>query len=344
MIFNYTLLEKLLLRFNVIPHPVYDALVNVIAGRALQASLKLGLVDLLSEGYHGLSEIQQRLSFSTEGIELLMTNLVALGYVKKTKKDMYSLSKRGQRFFNIESKYAIRNFVYFSEQVYKEFLDLEQSIKSGEAVRSLETLNPQQWEIFTNAMIEMARTNAKSIARAIPLLPSQKRLLDLGGMHGLYAIEFCKYFPQLTAVIVDYEDVRKYAERLIAQNNLQERIIFRVGDFVKESFGSGYDIILAFNIIHGLKADVNNDLTKKVFSALNPAGFYVILDQIKDSFTMSNLSRLFVSSIGLMLLNKVGGKTYPLEEIKKWCRDAAFSKLEFKRMMPPGYGMIIATK
>ena len=345
MIHKFTLLENILLRFNVIPHPVLDALNYVVAGRGLQVSLKIGVFDALNKGALNIDQIAKSTNSSTLGIAPLLDVLTAFDYVKELEEGNFTLTNRGKRFFSKDSNSSLRNTVLFSDYVFNSLQDLEENVRRGDPKNvNLEIFSQEQWDIFNNTMVEVARSNAPEIANKLPLINEYKKLLDIGGSHGLHAIEICKKIPGLSAEILDLEPVKKVAESTIKQNKMTSRIKFRIGDMLNDNLGENYDIILAFNIIHGFKPEVNRRLVKRVFKALNPGGIFVILDQVKDAQGKSELSKLVSSSMGLMLFNVAGGKTYTLSEIEKWLSGSGFKKVKMKKLRAPGNALVLGHK
>lgn len=345
MIYKFTFLEKLLLRFNVIPHPLIDALINITAGRALQVGLKLGVFDNIEKDGSTLKEIAKRISVNEENLGVLMNSLNALGYIEKVNDDIYKLTERSVKFLLKDSLSSMRNLILFSDLNYEELLNLEKHIKHGWSENYLETFTAEQWDIFTNAMIEIANGNAPEIAKYIPKSKKYRKLLDLGGMHGAYAVECCRKMPLLSAEIIDFIETKPYADAMIKKHKMVDRIKFRAGDFMREDLGKEYDIILSINVIHGFTPESNNSLTNRIYEALNKDGIYVIVDLInQEKEVKSKLSQVFSSSMGLMLFNKAGGRTYSFQEICKWFIEAGFKNYSIKKMRIPGYNIIIAKK
>jgi predicted methyltransferase len=169
-------------------------------------------------------------------------------------------------------------------------------------------------------------------------------MLDLGGSHGLYSIELCKRNPRLKSTIIDLAPVKKYNDECVAQHNASKQVSFTASDFMKDKLPPGNDIILAFNIIHGLNPRENEQLAKKVFEALNPGGIYVILDQIKGIGGNSQLSKATTSYMALNLLHQAGGKTYSQNEVDEIAAKAGFKTTELKKLNAPGFGVIICKK
>jgi|SRR3990167_10908020 len=345
MIHKFTLLENLLLRFNIIPHPVVDALNHVIAGRGLQVSVNIGIFDALEKNPKNVMEIAKSTNSNPEGISALLPCLKALGYVGEINSGKFILTKKGKRFLSKDSEFSLNNTILFSDYVFGSLNDLEENVKRGGPKNvNLDVFTPRQWEIFNNTMIEVAKTNAKEIANLIPLSKGYKRLLDIGGSHGLHAIEICKKVPGLSAEVLDLKPVEQFAKKTIKNYKMIDRVKFRVGDLLKDDFGKNYDVILAFNMIHGFSPEMNYKLTEKVYRALNSDGIYVILDQIKDAGGNSELSKLVSSTMGLMLFNVAGGRTYSFEEVSAWISKGGFKNIELKKLRSPGNALIIGYK
>jgi hypothetical protein len=125
---------------------------------------------------------------------------------------------------------------------------------------------------------------------------------------------------------------------------MSNRVVHRSGDFKKDDFGSGYDIVLAFNIIHGLKRSENSSLIKKIARSLSKGGTVFIMDQVRDQRNGSGLSRLIPAVVGLNLFNEIGGNAYTYSEIRAWCIEADLVDFSSKQLRVPGVAIIQARK
>jgi cyclopropane fatty-acyl-phospholipid synthase-like methyltransferase len=230
--------------------------------------------------------------------------------------------------------------------LYKGYIHLDETIRLGKRPRSnmLENMTDYEWELFSRAMIDISKTNVKEVVAKIPVAKTHAKLLDLGGSHGLYSIELCKRNPTINATIVDLPPVKKYAEECIAQNNAFKNVAFLPSDFMKDELPKQVDIILAFNIIHGLNPSENEMLARKVYNSLNEGGIFVILDQIKGIGGSSQMSKATTSYMALNLLHQAGGKTYSKEEIDNYTKRVGFKKSILKKLNAPGFGVVICYK
>lgn len=109
-----------------------------------------------------------------------------------------------------------------------------------------------------------------------------KKLLDLGGGHGLYAIAFADLNENLQAFVFDLPSVTKETSYFIEKYRASN-VDTIPGDFFKDEIGSGYDLIFSsFN--PGGKVP---SLIPKIAEALNPGGVFVTR-QVPDEKMKSN--------------------------------------------------------
>jgi len=100
---------------------------------------------------------------------------------------------------------------------------LDQAVAGGAPVvrkQVSKTDDEVQRESFLMGMFNLASMLAPGIAQQIDL-SGRKRLLDLGGGPGTYAIHFCKQNPQLSGVVYDLPTTRSFAEKPSAVSGLR---------------------------------------------------------------------------------------------------------------------------
>jgi len=345
MIYKFSLIEKILLSKDIIPHPFADASSSVGLGFALVSAVNLKIADQLTNDYKDAAQIAKAAGVSEIGAELILDCLDALGYVHK-KDTQYAFTKRGFKCLSPQSPENFRYFILFCKYLYNGYIHLDETIRLGNKPQSnmLDEMTDYEWELFSRAMIEISRTNMKEVAGKIPVSDKYVKILDLGGSHGQYSIELCKRHKNLKAVIVDLPPVEKYADECIRANNAEQNVSFRASDFMKDELDKSNDIILAFNIIHGLNKSENEFLACKAYNSLNKGGIFVILDQIKGIGGSSQISKATTSYMALNLLHQAGGRTYSNIEIDATAQKAGFKKTELKKLHAPGFGIVICYK
>ncbi|RLG34180.1 methyltransferase type 12 [Methanosarcinales archaeon] len=126
-----------------------------------------------------------------------------------------------------------------------------------------------------------------------------RKLLDLGGGHGLYAIAFSQINPNLEAVVFDLPQVTEVAKEFIAKYEIEERVKIIGGNFLEDDIGNGYDIVFVSDVFYR-KKDVLMSILKKIHDALNDNGSIVLKHWLlNDDRTAPLVSVLFDLKLSL---------------------------------------------
>lgn len=111
-------------------------------------------------------------------------------------------------------------------------------------------------------------------------LTGARRLLDLGGGHGLYSIAFAQKYRGLKVTLFDLPHIVALAERFVRRFGMENRINLVGGNFLTDDIGSGFDAVLCANILHGDKREA---VLPKVRRALNPGGRLIVKCRAADA-------------------------------------------------------------
>ncbi len=159
------------------------------------------------------------------------------------------------------------------------------------------------------------------------------RGLDLGAGTGVLAEGILRRYPLAEVTVFDLSDNMLSAarERLIKFEN---RVTFLKGDFSKDDFGIGYDLILSGLSIHHLSDAHKQDLFRRIYLALNPGGVFLNRDIIKGATDRLDeiyirLWRQYIRSMGeddAACMERYYAEDVPacLEDQLEWMRRAGF--------------------
>lgn len=151
---------------------------------------------------------------------------------------------------------------------------------------------------------------------SLSLFKNAKKLLDLGGGHGLYSIAFAQVKKDLEITVFDLPHVMKITEEFIKQYKMQKQIKLTAGDFTVDDIGKDYDIIFV--------SDVSiSKITRKIYSALRYNGTLIYRRWVlNDDGTGPLVSVLFE-----VMLSTIGSEhhVYSLNEYTANLSEAGFS-------------------
>ena len=337
------LMERMaLLRLNLAPGVMLDFL-GAQAFRAACAAHNLGVFAALVGPPLTTAEVAARVDADPRGMTILLEALAALGYVRR----------QGERFTNsaMTAKWMPllgEGMPFFHDLLHEEWSHLEQSIRTGRpAMPGYEAWlgnDARRWKVFQDGMLAIARMGADDIVAKVKVPRNARRLLDVGGGHGLYSVRFCRRHPGLTATIFDLPQGLESARRTIATEQMGDRVGMQEGDFTRDELGTNYGVVLLFNILHSRQPDGNVELLRKVARALVPGGIVVIMGQLPDSAS-SAVGEAVSRLQALNMFNAEAAEAYPYEDIAGWLATAGLAGVRRLRLRKsPGFALVLGTK
>ena len=173
---------------------------------------------------------------------------------------------------------------------------MDQAVRTGKPVRKRVTSGTDsEREAFLMGMYNNASQQAPQIASMIDL-DGCKRLLDLGGGPGTYAIHFCMRNKSLQADVFDLETTRVFAQKNHRGHGMEARIAFIAGDYVSGEIQGRYDAVWMSHILHAEGPAACEQIIQKAVDALEPGGIILIHDFILDDGMDGPFSRRFLRS------------------------------------------------
>ena len=174
---------------------------------------------------------------------------------------------------------------------------------------------PEELERWQAGMAARARTVAPGLVDAcLARVPHAKRVLDLGGGHGEYGLEFAR--RGLTVVLQDRPDILSFPERreVWAAGGVE---LFP-GDFFEILPEGPFDLVFCAGVTHTFDGERNRLLYKRLRPLVADDGALAIV-----SFPRGTpQARLFAVTM-LVVGNR--GDTHSTEDYRQWLADAGFA-------------------
>ncbi len=336
-------LESLALRLGTVPIPVLDALLPPLKARAILVAGRLGIFEELAGGERTAAALAQQLGLDAEATEMLLRTLVASDYLKQ-RRDTYRLAAVTRRSLLRSSPLPLWGFVEWCGYLWSTLAGLENLVRQGSSPDFHDRLESgETWVLYQRAMQEVARFQAPRLLRHIPLPAGARRLLDIGGAHGLFAAELARRHPGLRAEVLELPEAVGAARTLAREAGYGDLVVHRAGDLREEDLGSGeLDLVLLASVLHHFPAPEASALLRRVEKALRPGGRVAIWEidvpAAEAPAEIGDLAALFFRLTS-------GAGAFRTEEGLAWLRDAGFTKVRAKRLRSlPGNVLLLGEK
>jgi len=269
---------------------------------------------------------------------VLLDALAALGLLEK-RAGAYSNAPVAARFLAAGARDDATTSLKHNLSLWKTWSTLSEVVRLGHPARHEPMrVRDDDWTVpFIAAMHRNATQRAPLLVQAIGT-EGMRRLLDVGGGSGAYAIAFARAVPALRADVLDLATVVPIADRNVAEAGLSDRIHTRVGDLARDDLGQGYDLALLSAICHMLGPEEVQELLRRVRAALSPGGRVAIQDHVMaEDRTAPRAGAMFAVN---MLVGTPRGGTYTEAEYRAWLLGAGFVEIRRIPMQGPNDLMV----
>jgi len=305
--------------------------------RVLLTAIELDVFTAVGQGATA-PEVSARLSTDPRATEMLLNALTAIGLLTK-REGVFRNSTEAARWLDDTSPDSARAALMHVVNLWPSWSHLTECVRKG-SCRPAKRRTHAETEAFIAMMHCNARGRAPMVVEAVGV-EGVRRVLDLGGGSGAYAIAFAQASPDLQADILDLPPVLPIARRHIEAAGLVGRVRTLVGNIVQDSYGSGYDLVFISAICHMLDPIENRAMLRKSCRALAPGGRVVVQDFILDpDKTSPRAAALFSLN---MLVRTPAGASYSEPEYRSWLEEAGFENVT--RLYVPGpAGLMVARR
>lgn len=341
-----TLVERLLFQTTAkAPGPMVD-MVGLLGFHATAAAIELGLFEALRDGPLEDKVLAERIAASERGLRYLVDAVLPLGYLAR-EGDRLRLTPQSERWLLKGARQSVADlYLYFADMAGR-WSRLPESVRLGRPAMPADRWyadHPEAWARYHAGMRSIARLLSDEVLARVPLSDGDRRLLDLGGSHGLYSARFCERYPQLSATVLDMAAARPVAEETLAAEGMGGRVAFREGDIHRDDLGTGWDVVLLFNVARISPEAELRPLLARIAAALAEGGRLIVLDQLADRLS-TRFRQANARMIDLEIFNSTPGDIHPLPSLSRWIAEAGMAE---PRHIPlrrsGGQGLLVARK
>lgn len=322
------------------PDPYFDTFTGLVAARAITTAVMLGVFDALDDEPATPPELAERLGLDPLGTETLLSALAALGYLEADGERVRN-AEVSSRLLVGSSPESIATFVGQQGDLHWQTLDLlPQAVSDGRAYAMHEQRQDEteRWEAYIRGLFEISRPEQDTNA-ALVGVEGPRRLVDVAGGHGGFAMAMCRRHPGLEATVVDLPPSAAVGRKIVAEQGFSDRVSFREGDVFEIGLGERPDVVSAFNLIHHLPEERDRELCRMARAALRPGGVLVIGDTARPEPGGPTYAHGAVSS--LLFYAWSHSRNFTPSEVTAWMEDAGFDEVQVNRNVRSPWRMVV---
>src|SRR5215469_3021586 len=321
------------------PQRIFETLGAFRTTAALRTGIELDVFTAVAEGHISPTDLAQRCSASSCGIQKLCDYLTVLGFLEK-RDGTYMLSPDAAVFLDRRSSAylgASASEALAGEALMGAFSTLTEAVRrGGTALEGGGTLAPEHpvWVAFARAMAVPGMFLARLLAdRLAERTDRAIKILDIAGGHGLYGIEFAKRNAQTEVFAVEWPQVLAVAQSNAESAGVLDRFHPIPGDALSVDFGSGYDLALITNFLPDLGS--TEGLLKRIHAALAKGGRVALFELMLNDDRVSPPGAVALNLT--LLATTPSGETRTTAQLRQALVHAGFKRIEFHQAAPaPG--------
>ena len=308
--------------------------------RILLSGVELDLFTNIDKSGITSNQLATNLNLDLHACERLLNALVSLGFLSK-QNQLFSNTEDSFNFLSRKSPHYLGGLMH-SNHLWNTWSHLTEVVKTGVSAHPAEiNERGEEWLVsFISAMHDRAIKQAPQQLANLDL-SGVNSLLDIGGGSGAYSMEFIRKKPELKATVFDLPNVVPITKGFIEKEGFSGKIKTYTGDYTKDDLPNGFDLVFLSAIIHSNPLEINQQLVKKCFDALNHGGKIIIQDWIMNNDrTQPTSGAIFAIN---MLVGTEAGDCFTEQEVAEMFSAAGFKNVS-RVELGSGLSQMIAEK
>ncbi|MBW3547474.1 MAG: methyltransferase domain-containing protein [Actinobacteria bacterium] len=193
--------------------------------------------------------------------------------------------------------------------------------------------DPRGVGIMLDALAVNGRESAPAAVDAcLGRVPGARHVLDLGGGHGEYALEFARRGLRVTM-----QDRPAVIELAGLKSTLAEAgVELFAGDFFETLPASTFDLVFCAGVVYTLGAERNVELFRRVRSLLSAGGSLAVHTFLRGTDPLATL-------FAVQMLGATGGDSHGEDDHRRWLTQAGYGTIEVQRLPRRPEWLVFAT-
>lgn len=327
---------------------LFDLCAGFVYTQTLYACVRLRLLERVSERPRTPAELSGLLSLPRDGMDVLLRAACALGLLRQRRDGTYGLGLQGAALIDNP---GLTEMIEHNALLYGDLADPIARLRALEPEGALANfwryrgterdgaLSRGDTEPYSHLMAASQAMVADEILQAYPF-SAHRRLLDVGGGHGAFAMTVAARWPGLQVCVFDLPSVVAGA-RDRADRCASDRLHLVGGDFLRDSLPTGADIVTLVRILHDHDDEAVLRLLQAVARALPPGGVVLIAEPMRGPGVEARVADVY---FGFYLRAMGRGRARSAAEIGRLLARAGFCEISPRQTKVPLVSSVLVAK
>lgn len=308
---------------------LFELLSGYRVSQALYVVARLGIADLLKDGPRGSEDLARTTETYAPALYRVLRFLSGVGLFSEVAPDQFMLTALGTGL-RADVPGSIRPMALYAlgEHNYQSWGHLMHSVQTGEtAFEHVHGMgffdylaqHPEAAAAFNQSMTSNTAGSGTAITTAFDF-SGIRRLVDVGGGHGLQIATVLRAYPAMQGVLFDRPEVVEGATSVLEEAGVAERCEIVSGDFF-ETVPPGGDAYVLRQIIHDWDDARATEILKTCRRAMQETARLLVVERvIASDYTRA----LPVLHLDLQMLVNLGGRQRSDDEYRALFAEAGF--------------------
>jgi hypothetical protein len=294
---------------------------------------ELRIADFLAGGPKHVDELAQATKSHAPSLHRLLRALASLDLCAEREDGSFALSPIGSPLLS-DAPNSLRSWLlWFGRYHWPVWGKLLQSVKTGESARKLAMgtdgfvglleRDPEAAALFNETMAQFTRLVAGEMVRAYDFA-GMRRIVDVGGGHGVLLATILQAYPALTGVLFDLPHAIEGARTQMEKAGLSSRCEFMAGSFF-ESIPTGADAYLLKNVVHDWNDERSTAILQNCRRAMPADGKLLLIERIMPARVQASSAHRAIAYADLAMLVGPGGRQRTKTEFRKLLDTSGFA-------------------
>jgi demethylspheroidene O-methyltransferase len=311
-----------------------------IHSQVLLACVRLGLFDMLRPGAMPVSAIARGTGIDEGRMQRLLDAAVGIELLERLGDGRYGLGVHGAAMAGNTSLLAL---VEHHALFYQDLADPVSLFTNPDAETAMaklwpyasgdhpESLARKDVTRYTELMAASQAMIAEQVLGAVSLR-EHRRLLDIGGGAGAFAIAVAQRWPQLEITIADIPAVAEIARERVEQAGMASRIDVIGVDATRHTLPQGFDLVSLVRILHDHDESTAMAILASAKHAIEDGGTLLVAEPMADA---AGAGGLIATYFHVYLLAMGSGRPRDFDELSRLLENGGFRDVRRLRTTVP---------